>query len=93
MNYTLLHSSPQLSFAIPPTSTSVSPSSHSYFLCVEFCQKWLPEGADPEVEEGGAHIEWGWCGHAARAARGIFFFFFFASAVSSLLEGSGGMLP
>ena len=29
-------------------------------------------GADPEVEEGGAHIEWGRCGHAARAARGIF---------------------
>ena len=32
-------------------------------------------GADPEVEEGGggrAHIQWGWCGHAERAARGIF---------------------
>ena len=33
----------------------------------------LAPGADPEVEEGGgAHIQWGWCGHAARAAREIF---------------------
>ena len=34
----------------------------------------LQTGADPEVDEGGggAHIEWSWCGHAARAARGIF---------------------
>ena len=50
-------------------------------------------GADPEVEEDGgegrAHIEWVWCGHAARAARRIFLC---ERITHSILGGSGGML-
>ena len=40
---------------------------------IVWTEKKYRTGADPEVEEGGAYIEWGWYGHAARAARGIFF--------------------
>ena len=47
-------------------------------------------GADPEVEEGGAHIECFWCAHAARSARG---FLFSARIMHSVVGGCGGMLP
>ena len=32
----------------------------------------VAQGRIQRLKKGGAHIEWGWCGHAARAARGIF---------------------
>ena len=34
------------------------------------------QGRIQRLKKGGAHIKWGWCGHAARAVCEIFFFFF-----------------
>ena len=50
-------------------------------------------GADPDIEEGwggGAYTEWGWCGHAARAASAVCC----ARIITqlSVVWGSGGML-
>ena len=43
--------------------------------------------ADPDIEEGGGHIEleWGWCGHVAHGARTVFFRM---HIMHSVLEGS-----
>ena len=71
------------------------PDAYSRFeQCIKDSQDHLGHhyitGADPEVEEGGAHIEWIWCSHAARAARRIFLC---ERITHSILGGSGGMLP
>ena len=44
----------------------------------------LHSGTDSDIEEGGAHIEWFWCNHAARAARANLFIFF-ARAYNALV--------
>ena len=47
-------------------------------------------GADPDIEEGGAYIEWGWCGHVACAASAVFC----ACVITQSVVGrSGGELP
>ena len=50
---------------------------------------FLKQGRIQTLKKGGAYIEWGWCGHAARAAGAVFC----ARYNTKACRGSGGMLP
>ena len=47
-------------------------------------------GVDPDIEEGGAYIEWFWCSHVARAASAVFLC---VDITQGVVGGSGGSLP
>ena len=57
-----------------------------------FCSSVQYPGVDPDIEEGGAYIEWVWCSHVAHTASAVFLCVDITQGVVGVSGGSAGKI-